>query len=328
MLANQSYSVIIAMMILTLVCWGSWANTQKIAGRIRFEYFYLDYSIGVTLSAFLIGFSTGGNTPNSNTFIENIANADFKHVAYALIGGILFNIANFLLVAAIEIAGMSVAFPISIGIATILGGILNYMIDPKGYLPLFSAGMIMMALAVISASLAYGRIQTARTDQKPKGLAIALICGLLMSLWSPLITFSYLPGDASLDVFGAFATMGVGIIGSSTLLFPYVIKNPIIPTRTDDQTPFTKQPIAHHAGGVLGGIIWAVGTMSFYLASTRAGAAVAYTFGQGAPLMATAWGLFAWKEFKGATGSGKYLIALFAFYTAGLTLLANAASQG
>ena len=328
MLANQSYSVIIAMMILTLVCWGSWANTQKLASKIRFEYFYLDYSIGVTLSAFLMGFLAGGSTATGKTFLENIANADFKHVAYAIAGGVIFNIANFLLVAAIEIAGMSVAFPISIGIATILGGILNYMIDPQGYLPLFSAGMIMMALAVISASLAYGRIKTASTNQKPKGLVIALICGLLMSLWSPLVTFSYLPGETSLDVFGAFAMMGVGIITSSILLFSYVIKNPIITTKIDDQTPFIKQPAVHHAGGVLGGIIWAVGTMSFYLASTRAGAAVAYTFGQGAPLMATAWGLFAWKEFKGATGSSKYLIALFAFYIAGLTLLAKAASQG
>ena len=326
MLANQSYSVIIAMMILTLVCWGSWANTQKLARGIRFEYFYLDYSIGVTLSAFIIGFLIGGNTPTGNTFLQNIANADFKHIFYCLAGGVIFNMANFLLVAAIEIAGMSVAFPISIGIATILGGILNYMIDPRGYLPLFSTGMVMMALAVISASLAYGRIKTATTDQKPKGLVIALVCGLLMSLWSPLITFSYLPGEASLDVFGAFAIMGVGVISSSVLLFPYVTKNPIIMPRNDDHIQFTKQPIIQHTGGVLGGIIWAVGTMSFYLASTRAGAAVAYTFGQGAPLMATAWGLFAWKEFKGATGSGKYLIALFAFYTAGLILLAKAAS--
>ena len=149
-----------------------------------------------------------------------------------------------------------------------------------------------------------------------------------MSLWSPLVTFSYLPGEASLNVFGAFATMGVGIIASSIILFPTVLKRPIIPSKIDNQIAFTKQPISHHIGGILGGIIWAVGTMSFYLASTRAGAAVAYTFGQGAPLMATAWGLFAWKEFKGATGSGKYLIALFAFYTAGLTLLAKAASQG
>ncbi|KZR85857.1 Sugar transport protein [Synechococcus sp. MIT S9509] len=328
MLANQSYSVIIAVMILNLVCWGSWANTQKLTNGIRFEYFYLDYSIGVTLSAFLFGFLAGNNTSTGNNFLENIANADPKHIAYAFTGGIIFNVANFLLVAVIEIAGMSVAFPISIGIATILGGILNYLIDPQGYLPLFSAGMIMMALAVISASLAYGRIKTTSTDQKPKGLVIALICGLLMSLWSPLVTFSDLPGEASLDVFGAFAIMGVGIIASSILLFPYAIKYPIIPTRTDDRTRFTKQPAAQHTGGVLGGIIWAVGTMSFYLASTRAGAAVAYTFGQGAPLMATAWGLFAWKEFKGATGSGKYLIALFAFYIAGLTLLANAASQG
>lgn len=326
MLSTLNYSVIIAMMILSLVCWGSWANTQKLATKIRFEYFYLDFSFGVLATSFIIALIFGSNQAIGSSFLSNLIKADFIHIAIAFFGGIIFNVANFLLVVAIEMAGMSVAFPIAIGIATIIGGLLNYLIDPQGYLPFISAGMVMMLFAVISASLAYGRIKSVESKFKKKGFLIAVFCGLLMSLWSPIVTFSYLPGTGSLDVFGAFSMMSIGIISSSVALIPILLKNPIIPPKVNDKIPYIKEAPSRHIGGLLGGMIWAIGTMSFYLASTRAGAAVAYTFGQGAPLMATAWGLFIWKEFKGAEGSNKFLIALFSFYIGGLILLAKAGS--
>ena len=314
------------MMILSLICWGSWANTQKLASKIRFEYFYLDYCFGVLTTSLVIALMFGGSQTTDSSFLSNLMKADFIHIIYAFLGGIVFNIANFLLVVAIEMAGMSVAFPIAIGIATIFGGLLNYLIDPQGYLPFFSAGMVMMLFAVISASLAYGRIKSVESKFKKKGFLIALFCGLLMSLWSPIVTYSYLPGSGSLDVFGAFSMMSVGIISSSIAFIPVLLKNPIIPPKVDDEIAYLTEPPSRHIGGLLGGMVWAIGTMSYYLASTRAGAAVAYTFGQGAPLMATAWGLFVWKEFKGAEGSKKFLIALFSFYIAGLILLAKAGS--
>ena len=314
------------MMILSLICWGSWANTQKLATKIRFEYFYLDYCIGVVATSFTIALIFGGSEQDNISFLSNILKADTLDIIYAFLGGIVFNIANFLLVVAIEMAGMAVAFPVAIGIATIFGGLLNYLIEPKGYLPLFSMGMVMMLLAVVSASLAYGKIKSVESKSKKKGLLIALFCGLMMSLWSPIVTYSYLPGVGTLDVFSAFSIMSLGIITSSLSLFSVLIKNPIIPPKVNDNIAYLNEAPKKHIGGILGGIIWSIGTISFYLASTRAGAAVAYTFGQGAPLMATAWGLFVWKEFKGAEGSKKFLVALFTFYIAGLILLAKAGS--
>ncbi len=321
-----NYNLGLAMMIVSLICWGSWANAQKLANW-RFEYFYIDYSLGVLLASIAAAFTLGSYGSQGTSFIENLWSADLSRMAYAVFSGVAFNVANYLLVAAIAMAGMAVAFPIAIGIATVLGGGLNYLIDPQGDPLLFSIGMIMMIVAICIAAKAYSLVQNKTTGNKRRGLVVSLCSGALMGFWSPIIARSYDSGSGSLEIYGAFVFMGLGILMSTFIFIPLMMRKPITGENSITLQPYWEAPGFAHFGGLLGGIIWGIGTISFYLASTVAGTAVAYTFGQGAPLVATAWGVFVWKEFKGVPAIKTPLIALFSFYIAGLVLLTAAGAK-
>src|SRR5450830_1331969 len=124
MFIPQSYTLAIILCIITMICWGSWGNTQKLTGKSwRFELFYWDYVIGILLFSILLGFTLGSNGESGRGFIEDIRQADGKNI---------LNASNILLVAAMAIAGMAVAFPVGVGIALALGVIINYVFAPQG----------------------------------------------------------------------------------------------------------------------------------------------------------------------------------------------------
>ncbi len=133
MFIPQSYSLAVILCIVTMLCWGSWGNTQKLSGKSwRFELFYWDYVIGILIFSLLLGFTLGSIGENGRSFTADIAQADGKNIFNAFIGGVVFNASNILLVAAMAIAGMAVAFPVGVGIALALGVIINYIFVPKG----------------------------------------------------------------------------------------------------------------------------------------------------------------------------------------------------
>jgi len=111
-----------------MLCWGSWGNTQKLAGKTwRYELFYWDYVIGVLLFSLINAFTLGSIGSAGRSFIPDLMQADISNIGSAFLGGVIFNLANILLSAAIAIAGMSVAFPVGIGLALVLGVIINYI---------------------------------------------------------------------------------------------------------------------------------------------------------------------------------------------------------
>ncbi|MHC4113238.1 MAG: multidrug DMT transporter permease, partial [Planctomycetota bacterium] len=129
----QSYSMAIMMCFITMLCWGSWANTQKLATKEwKFQLFYWDYSIGVLLLSLIMAFTMGSFGSFGRSFIDDITQVTAAAFLFAFLGGVVFNLANILLVAAIDIAGLAVAFPIGIGIALVEGVIINYILKPKG----------------------------------------------------------------------------------------------------------------------------------------------------------------------------------------------------
>ncbi len=133
MFIPQSYSLAIILCIVTMLCWGSWGNTQKLAGKSwRFELFYWDYVLGILLFAILLGFTLGSSGESGRGFIEDIGQAESDNILNAMLGGVIFNASNILLVAAMAIAGMAVAFPVGVGIALALGVIINYIFVPQG----------------------------------------------------------------------------------------------------------------------------------------------------------------------------------------------------
>src|SRR6202043_344156 len=191
MLTVESYSVAVAMCVVTMLCWGSWANTQKLASKEwRFQLFYWDYAIGVFLFAFLLAFTLGSSGGGGRGFVSDLAQAETQWLGSAFLGGVIFNLANILLVAAIDVAGMAVAFPVGIGLALVLGVITTYFAKPEGNVPMLALGVGCVMVAIVLDALAYKRLAAAGKKTPPKGIILSLLAGVLMGFFYSFVAQS------------------------------------------------------------------------------------------------------------------------------------------
>jgi glucose uptake protein len=325
MFIPQVYSVALAIMFLSMLCWGSWANTQKATGSWRFELFYWDYVWGILLCALVIGLTLGRTDPTSGeSFFRNLEAASGASFAYAVVGGAIFNAANILLVAAIAIAGMAVAFPIGIGLALAIGSVLNYFIAPKGN-PLFLFGGIgLVVVAIVLDALAYRRAFGSSQVTK-QGIVLSLLCGVGMGLFYPFVAKA-LTAPHHLTPYTVAFIFALGVLLSNFPLNYALMKHPVS-GKPVTFAQYVAGSRALHVWGIVGGLIWGVGTISNFVASyaQMVGPATSYALGQGATMISAIWGVFVWKEFRGAERGVKLLLALmFAFFVAGLAGVALA----
>ncbi len=325
MFVPQTYPVALLMMVLSMLCWGSWANTQKAAGTWRFELFYWDYVWGILLCAAAIGLTFGRTDPASpDSFFRNLAAAGARNVEYAFLGGVIFNAANLLLVAAIAIAGLAVAFPVGIGLALVIGSVLNYAITPKGN-PLFLfGGITLVVVAIVLDAVAYRRL-SGGGGLSTRGLLLSLLCGVGMGLFYPLVAKAQ-SGGAHLVPYTVAFIFALGVVASNFPLNYAFMKRPVAgpPVSLRD---YLKGRGGAHAWGIAGGLIWGIGTISNFVASyaRMVGPATSYALGQGATMISAIWGVFVWKEFKGAGRDVKrWLVLMFVFFVAGLAGVALA----
>jgi glucose uptake protein len=330
MFIPQSYSLAIILCVITMLCWGSWGNTQKLAGKTwRFELFYWDYVLGIVLFALLLGFTLGSSGENGRSFTTDIAQAESKNMLNAFLGGVIFNASNILLVAAMAIAGMAVAFPVGVGIALALGVILNYVFAPQGNPVLLFAGVAFIVAAIIIDAIAYKKHSTSLKKVSKKGILLSVSAGVLMALFyrfvaSSMATDFILPEAGKLTPYSAIFFFAIGVLVSNFLFNYLIMKRPFEGTPLVFKDYF-KGSMSSHLYGIIGGMIWNIGMSLSILASGKAGFAISYGLGQGATLIAALWGVFIWKEFKGATKSINALIMLmFVAYLAGLALLVYA----
>ncbi len=329
MFVPQVYLVALAMMILSMLCWGSWANAQKLAKNWRFELFYWDYVWGILLCAVLIGLTFGRTDAASpDSFFQNLSAADATHIGYAFVGGMVFTVGNILLVAAIGIAGMAVAFPIGIGLALVIGSVLNYVVTPKGNPLLLFGGIALVCVAIVLDALAYRKL-TPDLKVTTKGIVLSLLAGVAIGLFYPFIAKA-VSGENHLGPYTVAFIFALGILAATTPVNYIFMRRPLNgpPIAVSD---YLKGTGAVHFWGVLGGAIWAVGTIANFVASyaQMIGPAISYSLGQGATMVAAIWGVFVWKEFRGAGAATKRLLALmFLFFIAGLTCVALAPVVG
>jgi glucose uptake protein len=325
MFIPQVYSVALAMMVLTMLCWGSWANTQKAVGTWRFELFYWDYVWGILLCALILGLTLGRTDPASpDSFFRNLSQASSVKLLLAFLGGAVFNLANLLLVAAIAVAGLAVAFPIGIGLALVIGSVLNYVITPKGNPLLLFGGVALVAVAIVLDALAYRKVSRDLAVSK-KGIVLSLLCGVFMGLFYPLVAKA-LTGAGHLGPYTVALVFAVGVLVSNFPLNYAFMRRPISGPPVAVADYFTGRGL-YHFFGLLGGMIWGVGTISNFAASyaQMVGPATSYALGQGATMVSAVWGVFVWKEFRGAGADVVRLLALmFAFFIAGLACVALA----
>ncbi len=322
MVIVESYSLAVVMCVITMLCWGSWANTQKLASKEwRFQLFYWDYAIGVFLLSLILAFTMGSTGSGGRGFLADLQQADAKWLWSAFLGGVIFNLSNILLVAAIDIAGLAVAFPVGVGLALVLGVITTYLSTKDGNAPMLGLGVAAIMVAIILDALAYKRLASGGQKTPIKGIVISVAAGLLMGFFYKYVA----------QAMGKIEPVNGALTGSRQA-------EPLHGGRPVQRRPAALQlPLEqHHDGqaahrpagavrrllhkgnvrlhlvGILGGMIWNVGMAFSIIASTKAGAALSYGLGQGATMIGAFWGVFIWKEFKGApTGTNKLLAAMF-----------------
>jgi len=327
MFIPESYTLAIILCVITMLCWGSWGNTQKLAGKAwRFELFYWDYVIGIVLFSLVLGFSMGSTGEHGRGFLTDITQAEPKNIFNAMIGGIIFNASNILLVAAMSIAGMAVAFPVGVGIALALGVIINYVAVPKGNPMLLFIGLAFIVAAIIIDALAYKKHSASLQKVSKKGILLSVSAGVLMALFyrfvaSSMATDFISPEAGKLTPYSAVFFFATGVLVSN-FLFNYLIMKKPFEGEALTFKDYAKGSLGVHLTGILGGVIWNIGMSMSIIASGKAGFAISYGLGQGATLIAALWGVFIWKEFKGATKSVNTLILfMFLAYLVGLALL-------
>ena len=351
----------ILLCIVTMLCWGSWANTQKKVSW-RFEYFYWDYVVGIVVMSLVMAL-TFGNTgdPAGWGFWSNLGQATVPNVLLAFIGGVIFNAANILLVAAIAIAGLAVAFPVGIGLALVLGVLVNYMANEQGNPWLLFLGVLFVAVAIVLNAIAYRNRSKATTGDMAadagenagnaaipagvrKGLYVSVAAGVLMAFFyyflaaSMPVNFDALKADlvkegsavfgGKLSPYTATFIFALGVLASNCWFNPYIMRRPFQGEPVDPEGYWKGSP-RDHMWGLLGGAIWCLGTSVNVIASTKASPAIAYGLGQGATLVSALWGVFIWKEFSGCDQKTERMLkAMFGTFVAGLLLIMLAKSVG
>ena len=353
MLIPSTYSIALLLMILSAVCWGSWANAQKLAGsKWRFELFYVDYTLGAFLCAVVACFTVGSYNSNDLTFMDTLVGVSIRKMAWAVLAGFIFNIANVLLVAAISIAGLAVAFPIGIGLATVIGVYWSYSLNPQGNASMIWAGLTFLVLGIVVNARAYSMMTNIRRSQSAtvpapdsaspkrarktgktkstagKGIALSLVCGVLMGCFYPLLELAR-EGDLGISPYAALICFAGGLLFSSMLLIPFLANFPVEGSVVG-LSQYFQGSRGKHLLGILGGALWMAGLVFNVLASSvprsqNVGPAISYALGQGATVVSAMWGIFVWKEFAD-TGSRvtMQIVLMFVLFVIALALISTA----
>jgi glucose uptake protein len=322
----EAYGIALLFMIGSMLCWGSWANTMKLTPGWAFQLFYWDYVIGIIVATLVWGFTLGSAGGGDLSFLNNIASANGTHIIFALLGGAVFNVANLLLVAAIDIAGLAVAFPIGIGLALVVGVLLNYFIAPQGSPLLLFGGVLLVVLAIVLDAMAYRRRETTRKALSARGIQISLACGVLMGVFYPLVAKAITGGHA----LGPYTVAFFFALGTAACAVPvnyFLMRKPLTGGEPVAMADYGKGRASWHVWGIVGGMIWCTGAVLNFVASHAhiIGPAVSYAIGQGATMISAIWGVFVWREFSNAPPNARKLIPLmFVFFIVGLSAVAVA----
>jgi glucose uptake protein len=327
-----TFSMALLMTIISAACWGSWANTFKVTRGYRFELFYWDYALGICLIALVLALTMGSVHADGMDFVSNLHAADRSNFYYAIVAGAIFNVANVLLVAGIDMAGLAVAFPLSIGIALAVGVILSYLQNPKGDALLLGIAVVCAIVAVIFDGRAYQHLNSARADTagsrtSAKSIVVCVVSGVLMGLFAPLVSHALNTGHAMTPyTVGVFFTLGA--LACCFVFNVYLMRRPLVGAPVSAGGYF-RTSAANHLLGLFGGCIWGLGMVFNFVASNLTGVAISYAIGQSAPMVAAVWGVFVWHEFRGAGTAARVNLALmFLFFIAAIALVSLAYRSG
>jgi glucose uptake protein len=323
MFTPQTYGLALFLMTLSMLCWGTWANTQKITRQWRFELYYFDYTVGLLLCSLIFGLTLGQIDPSSpQSFFMNLRAASQRSLWLAFAGGAVFSVGNILIVAAISVAGMAVAFPIGAGLALVVGAVLNYVVSPAGNPVLIFSGIALVCIAIALDAVAYKGISQAG-GHAAKGILLSVVGGIGAGLFYPLVAKS-LAGPGHLEPYTVYVIFSVGAMASALPMIYLLMIRPITGSSLSLKD-YVRGRWNAHAWGIAGGLIWGVGTIANFVASyvPMIGPATSFSMGEGNTMISALWGVFVWKEFRGASSRVRlYLALMFLFFLLGLTSIA------
>ena len=329
MFTPSSLSIALLMMITSAVCWGSWANTYKGVKGYRFELFYWDYAIGLLLATVVWGFTAGSLGHAGPPFLDAVAHTSSHAILFALAGGVVFNVANLLLVAAIDVAGLAVAFPVGIGLALVIGAVASYLLNPAANPLLLFGGVALVTVAIVLDAAAYRKRESTAKATTTRGIVLSLIAGVLMGGWYPIATRD-LASNAAPGPYAIAFFFGIGVLLSTIPANLLLMAKPLDGKPPVDGSGYWRAPFGWHLAGLFGGAVWCVGAVANFVASVAhlakpIGPAVSYSIGQGATMISACWGIFVWREFAGAPRAARVLLLfMFIFFLAGLSAVALA----
>ena len=318
-----SFAAALAMTVVSTLCWGSWANTYKLTRGYRFELFYWDYAVGIFVVALVWALTIGSSGASGEPFLANLGAADRANIVWAVVGGVIFNVANLLLVAGIDMAGLAIAFPVAIGIALVVGVVLSYAIDPRGNPLMLGGGVVLALIAVWCDGRAYSALARDESAVSRKSLGVCVASGVLMGSFAPFVTRALTSGHP-LGPYSVAVLFTLGALLSCFVVNVYLMRHPIVGPPVDFRGFSAARP-ADHLVGLLGGFVWGTGTVFNFVAASFVGVAISYAIGQSAPMVAAAWGILVWREFAGAPPRAwRYVALMFACYVAAIVVLAAA----
>ncbi len=326
----ETYLAALFLMILTMLCWGSWPNILKLCPRYRFQLLYWDWAIGMAVGAIFWGLTAGSMGHAGPPLLSDVARMGLGPMLYAFCGGAVFNVANLLLVAAIDVAGLAVAFPVGIGLALVIGAVSNYLISPAANPLLLFGGVALVVAAIVLDAAAYRKREAAATATTTRGILLSLVAGVLMGCFYPLVSQA-LKGTSGTPAPGPYAVALFFVLGMVICNVPgnlLLMKKPLDGKPPVDGGDYWRAPLGWHLAGTLGGVVWCTGGVASFVASAAhvsVGPAVSYSIGQGATMISACWGVFVWHEFAGAPRQAKlFLVLMFVFFLAGLGAVALA----
>jgi len=327
MILVQNYGLAVFLCAVAMVCWGSWQNTQNLIGKAwRFELYYWDFSIGIFLFALLMAFTFGSMGTQGRSFIVDLRQADAGNLLSAAIGGVIWNLGTLLLVAAISVAGMSVAFPIGGGIGWTLGILINYIGKPEGNPVILFSGTAFIVVAILLSMQSYKKLASHQKKPTLKGILLSLLAGLCIAFFYRFVASSlatdFSPADAGkISSYTAVVFFSLGALICTTILNPVFMARPVQgePVKIDE---WIKGRSRAHLLGMLGGAIWCLGNSVSFMAVGAASPAISYGLSNSAPVVAALWGIFVWKEFRESPkGTNLLLSLMFGCYLIGLVLI-------
>lgn len=324
----DSYGLAVIFCIITMLGWGSWANTIKMTPKTwEFPLYYWDYSIGLVLTTLIFGFTFGSTGAEGRSFVADLQQAEASALGSAFLGGVIFNLSNLLIVAAIAVAGLSVAFPVGVGFALVIGVIVNYIKIPEGQPVMLFGGVLLVVIAIIINGLASAKVSKSQGSTPVKGIVLSVLAGIIMGFFYRFVadsmTFNFAAPEAGkLTPYSAMFVFTIGVFVSSFLFNTWFMYKPISGKAVTFADYFKLGSPKIHLMGILGGLIWCAAMEFNLIAADKAGPAISYGLGQGATMIGAAWGVFVWKEFAGAPkGTNKMLAAMFTLFIIGLGLI-------